>query len=226
MALCRRHPRCPSTARPSRHPSYTLQGFPLRGLRGSFCCGGLCGRSGRLGRPVVRGAARPCPCGCCRLLFSEAWSPGGWLWNPRGPWLALAHWWLESASQRLWGCCPPPSRWSQMLALVPDYWPAEPVPGVRLQGQGCQRPFQIIEGEAGSWPSWVRGPGCREGSAGLLVGGARPAGSGRAWPALRLSALSLPASVCRRAWLPGGRGRGLSAGGGTGSWPSGGLGRV
>ena len=41
VALCRRHPMCPSCALPSGHLSYKLQRFPMRRLHGSFCCGGL-----------------------------------------------------------------------------------------------------------------------------------------------------------------------------------------
>ena len=54
----------------------------------------------------------------------------------------LAHWWEVRVSKTLKLL---PTHWQVKpdLGLVPDYWQAELLPGVWLQGQGSQSSFQI-----------------------------------------------------------------------------------
>ena len=92
----------------------------------------------------------PALCECCWLLVSGAWSQGSRL-EPQGAvGLMLAHWWTESGSRRLWGCCP-------------LHWWVKPGPGISAR---------LLAGRAGSW-SLATGPrGPRAGVRSLLgVGG-------------------------------------------------------
>lgn len=108
---------------------------PPRGMHRFFCCGrmsiwmvGLHGhQSGWFPGYAL--------CRCCWLLFRRAWSPGGWLQNPK---LSQDQCWLTGQQIqghfRLSGCFPSTIKCSYILRLVWDYWNAELVHGVWFQG--------------------------------------------------------------------------------------------
>ena len=84
-------------------------------------------------------------CRCYWLLLSRAWSGGGWLWNPlRIPGLILAHWCTESGSHDSGAATHPLAGEARAWGLAQDYWQAELIPGVWLQAQGSQVPFQMV----------------------------------------------------------------------------------
>ena len=94
-----------------------------------------------------------------------------WLFTePLGsPELMLAHWWAESGSRRLWGCCPLTGGWSQVLGLVLDCSQTAPGPGVWLP-RDPRAGVRSLAGGAGSWQSWIWGVGCPEACVGPIMG--------------------------------------------------------
>lgn len=107
MAFCRRYPMRPSSALPSRHPSYMLWGLPLRRQYGSFCCCRLCKWSGRLLAPNQVG---------CRPGSMVAGHKVAGCGTP-GPWASA-----NSMVGR--------ARVPKTLGLLPIHWQVKPDPGV------------------------------------------------------------------------------------------------